>query len=235
MNEHYERGLERRRKINQGRPATTEGLELHDINARFIDSDAGATTFSMYLECPLFTGHELMFYPELASALRNIADYPIMQRKYSLECAEERGTALLCKLSQELPAHCETYAKEYQDRSAEVNALIKRLILRRQPISVEALTSSKITISGIEYTLCTDYYNSRHFDIRHIVTHDLFDVAGSDNPRYVDIADYIPFSPFVDVRLRKDYSYKGRPNWINLETLKPATPRDRNAARAVAV
>lgn len=193
-----------------------------------------ALSLSASLQCPYFHAIDLLAYPELVQLLRTTPDYFTLSREYALESADLKGAPLLSALAAELPIHYAAFAEEHRALSSDLDTQIKRLLLRREPIKVEAVDCWSITVSGVEYKQATDRHDSCAA-LDGFKTHALFAIDQTyDGPWRVLIEEFIPGTPLVGVRVRPDQDHRGRVTWYNIETRQPASARERRDARTMA-
>lgn len=215
---HYDIALARMQSRIGGGSYGPGSITLDSLNRGFSFLDDGKITFQAWLEVPHFEASELMYYPELAERLRAVPGYPTFERSYPLACKDMTGVALLQAFAQEFAQAVDRFHVEHKAENERLRGLIDRYIARREPVRVDRVGSKYLVINGITYQYQRGCYDGLPGGVLHGISfHRILDLK-SEDAQLVDVAGYIPGSPFIDLRIRKTYSHSGKPNWLNLET-----------------
>ncbi len=193
-------------------------ITLDSLNRGFSCLEDDAITFQAWFEVPHFEASELMYYPELAERLRAVPGYPTFERSYPLVCKDMEGVALLRAFAQEFAQAVDRFQAEHKAENERVQALIDRFIVRREPVRVDRVGGKFLVINGITYQYQRGCYDGLPGGVLHGISFHRILGLKSDEAQLVDVAGYIPGSPFIDLRIRKTYSHSGKPNWLNLDT-----------------
>lgn len=204
------------------------------------DSDSflnrNGITFEDYVGSKYLTGNELLYYPKLSAAMREVTEYPILTRTYAVD--EKISGLDFIKYFYELVKKCfDSFRAELTLASTEVDYLINKYGMKREipiidRIDVEQVNScyqrKKLVINGIAWHFNQDNFQklkiTEFLDFRSLleIPFDAYRVS---------LEDAMIGTPFIALRIAKSWHHKGHVNWYDLNTLMKVSRTDAMKAK----
>ena len=187
------------------------------------------------------TGNELIYYPQLAKALRNVPEYPILKKSYkaSKDLTKKTGMEFLIAFTEFAKQCHQEFEQERALLSSRVNNYIQMFGMEKAPVMINGLVRTEngtligIEINGIKFELAGRYhYSHKEKKAAECINIDylVYDEKDQDSQRYRIIEDYIPESPYLAIRYKK-YRQTGHLVWYNLDTLQRVNLKDIKAIK----
>jgi hypothetical protein len=194
---------------------------LHAVANDFLDRHG--LTFEDYAGCMNLAGNELYRYPELARVLQELSDYPIFRRTYEIN-RTLNGKAFIKYFYKTYNRCYRDFKTELASTSGRINNLIHLYgEQRRKPIindiDKKEMPQKEIidylTINGVKWFV--SFYKNPYQ--KQVECMDLCSLLAIE-AGYCDliVEEAIINTPFIAIRLKKDYRQKGHINWYSLDT-----------------
>lgn len=187
-----------------------------------------------YVGIETYTGNELLYYPELAKAMRkSVKEYPTMARKYDVN-KEIKGLEFVNYLAQRL----NEVAKLFENERNKANETIENLVNhfgqnRVTPIIdkiIEADSNWKewktgLIINGVTWLFKNE---SKSEELLTVVNMREFLNLSYSEFEKVELEDAIIGTPFVAFRIGKAWRNTGSLHWYNLDTMQEVKKAEMN-------
>lgn len=189
-------------------------------------------TFEDYVGCMNLTGNDLYCYPTLAKALRELSEYPLLARSYAVNYSIQ-GKSFLKYFYKLYHKSYWNFKQELAQASSKANNLIYLYGQHRQKPIINAVKKydvyqgkmiDYITINGVEW-----YVNApRNYDDKKQTERlDLKALFSIEN-EYSALVEAVTINtPFIGIRLKKNYKQKGHVVWFSLDTKAKVSKADR--------
>jgi len=194
---------------------------LDDNSDAFINSKG--INFEDYVGCKTLTGNELFYYPELAEKICEIKEYPTLKRSYAVDC-EIRGMDFIeyfCKFVRE---SFNNFEADLITASSIADNLIDLYGNKQQTPIINCMTTEPdgrnivLTINGVKWQVNNSRYNKFKMT-EHIDLYRLLEFSRTEFTR-IEVEKIIPETPFIAIRIAKNWALKGRVYWYSLATRK---------------
>lgn len=196
-------------------------------------------TFRDHVGRQLMTGNELLYYPELAKKVREIADYPMLKRSHKVD-KTINGLGFLRYFYQYADMQFKNFEVELEQLSKQVDELIdlygqerylpliNNIEFARTPkcngsYSI-AIGSQAIIINNVKWPVSNKKWEEPKNCLRetdYLNLHRFLNI--SYEIKYIYLENFIADTPFIQVRIVKTSEHKGHTAWYNLDTRQPAS------------
>lgn len=168
------------------------------------------------------TGNDLLYYPELAVKLRDIQEYPMLERVYPVN-PDIKGMGFIKYFYRHVLESFKAFDADLAKASQEVNTVLNVYGMKRKvPIidRVEVENTQKpfgyrkLVINGVDWYL--DNAHSARRSTERIDLEQLLNI-----PREFERVEFegvAAGTPFLALRLGKTWKHRGRVNWYSLDS-----------------
>ena len=171
------------------------------------------------------SSQELVHYPELTKALRQLDDYPTFSKKYGVD-RNLTGMDFINYFFKHLIECEQDFRADIAQRHATVNHLIHLYGHQSTLPRITAINTTQglsLIISGVTWRIMYhNYHEDNHINCLYIGP--IFDLCNSFES--FCLSAFIPNSPYLALRLAKSRTHRGRLIWYSLETFKEANVAD---------
>lgn len=232
--------IEQKAKYYFSSYATLERLDYWTLSKIYGNSESFITSnklnFVSQIGCMHLTGNEILHYPELSKALRNIPEYPVYKKSYAVtkQLKELRGLNFLVAFVDYVKA-CQADFLEVMNK---INAKINNLIylygaVKTKPLVTSALKNDhnncvhSLVINGVIFKFSDRYDRINQNPLIGIDLERLIFCKNFDNEYAVFDAALLN-TPYIALRVKKTSKHIGRVIWYNLDEMKVMTAAEIN-------
>jgi hypothetical protein len=197
--------------------------KTHYLECELLQNDG--LCFMNYVGYQQFSSKDLIFYPELTKALRQLNDYPSFTKKYPIN-EDLKGMAFIQYLLNYI-LECE---KDFQSELAKQHAAVNHLIqiYGNHPVRPLILGATKtdalsLNINGLNWRMVQySHYEKSH--IYFLEIDETFDLKRAFQKCQIEA--FIPNTSYLAIRLGASYKHQGKLVWYSLENFKPVNLND---------
>lgn len=194
-----------------GRAYSAESNLFQDKHLYFVD----------YVGYLYLSNQELISYPALTMALRQLNDYPIFSKTYTID-QSPCGSEFMKYFFGFLLESEQDFKTEIALRHATVNNLIYLYGHDKVTPWINGINTSdgiRLTINGVTWRLLYSNRDNHGPDVHRLYICKSFDLENTY--KKFDLEAFIADTPYLAFRVGKNYQQRGRLTWYSLETFQP--------------
>ena len=223
-------------------------VALHNIASMCASNDgqgfitSKGLVFREHINGTYYAGDTLMYYPELVPFIRELTEYPTIERLYPFR-TEQKGMAFIDELFGAIQSAYDSFERELNQAREGLNHLIQQYGTRRYvPIIDSVVKQSRgkrivvesLTIHGVSWEVCTSHLSedkarsALQLNIYNLLglVHDTYDRNINNAYAFIEVVDVKLDTPFIAVRLAKTFKHAGHVVWYSLDTKQPVTKQE---------